>query len=135
MSRSWFIPLALVAVQSLAAEGFDPAKDIAISFNGGVLSVTMPPGAHLKMRTFKIALVTQGTLKLSPFPPATGEDEAGDPIWRGTVNVALRGKGLETPARLLVSYQPCTEGPQGVCYLPQKRTITVAASEFPSPRP
>ncbi|HJW72985.1 MAG TPA: protein-disulfide reductase DsbD domain-containing protein [Geothrix sp.] len=127
-------PLALLALQTQAAEGFDPVKDIAITVHGGILSVTVSRGAHLKVRTFKCVLGSQGELSLGPLPPASGVDEAGDPIWRGTVQVPLGGAQLEDPAKLTVTYQPCTEGPEGVCYLPQKRRLSVAASEL-NPRP
>lgn len=135
MNRLWIASLVLLALPSQAAEGFDPVKDMAIALKGGVLSVVIPKGAHLKIRTFKVVLASQGRLKLGPLPPASGVDDAGDPIWHGTVRVVLRGKDLDQPASLIVTYQPCTEGPESVCFLPQKRTLSVAATEIPSSEP
>jgi len=137
MKRIGCATFFLIALQAQAA-GFDPVKDVAITLRGGILSVAVPSGAHLKTRTFKITLLSKGTLKLGPLPPSAGIDDAGDPIWRGTVRVALTGAHLEDPAWLEVRYQPCTEGAAGVCYLPQKRKLEVVAAELaaePSPRP
>jgi hypothetical protein len=114
-----------------AGSGFDPVKDMPVSVANGVLSVTVPPGVHLKARAFRVTLVSRGTLRLGPFPPPNGRDEAGDPIWRGVVKVGLHGTGLENPARLVITYQPCTEGSDGVCFLPVKRTLAVPVTEIP----
>jgi hypothetical protein len=119
----------------LQAAGFDAVKDVPMTLAGGVLSLAVPRGVHLKVATLRITLASKGTLQPGPLPPATDRDEAGDPIWRGTLRVELRGRDLEAPVRVTVTYQPCTEGPEAVCYLPLKRTLTVAAREVPSPRP
>jgi hypothetical protein len=134
MRRSWLIPGLLLALP-LRAAGFDPVKDVPMNLAGGVLSLTVPSGVHLKAATFRIRLASQGTLQLGPLPPASDRDEAGDPIWRGTLRVELRGRDLETPVRITVTYQPCTEGPEAVCYLPVKRPLVVAAREVPSSGP
>jgi hypothetical protein len=42
----------------------------------------------------------------------------------------LKASGLEDPVRLVLTYQPCIEGPDGVCFLPVKRTLSVSASEL-----
>jgi hypothetical protein len=115
-----------------AGPSFDPVKDVPISIANGELSVTVPPGAHLKAGAFRITLVSSGTLRLGPLPPANGQDETGDPIWRGVVKVGLRGTGLENPTRLVVTYQPCTEGSDGMCFLPVKRTLAVPVVEIPA---
>jgi hypothetical protein len=81
--------------------------------------------------TFRITLASRGALRTGSLPPATDRDEAGDPIWRGTLRVELRGRDLEDPVRITVTYQPCTEGPEAVCYLPVKRTLSAAAGEIP----
>jgi hypothetical protein len=134
MMRRWLVP-GLLLVLPLQAAGFDPVKDVPVALAEGVLMLTVPPGVHLKVATFRITLASQGTLQPGPLPPATDRDEAGDPIWRGTLRVALRGRDLEDPARVTVIYQPCTEGPDAVCYLPVKRTLVVAASEVPAGTP
>lgn len=135
MRRWWLMAWVLVPLQMHAGAGFDAVKDVPVSLASGVLSVTVPQGVHLKAHTFRIALVSHGTLRQGPFPPATDRDDAGDPIWRGTLRVDLKGRGLEDPVRLLVTYQPCTEGPEAVCYLPVKRTLTVPSAEVPVEAP
>jgi hypothetical protein len=115
-----------------AGPGFDPVKDVPMSVAGGVLSMTVPPGAHLKVRAFQLKLTSKGTLRFDALPPADGQDEAGDPIWRGLVKIHVKGIALENPARLIVTYQPCTEGPDGMCFLPVKRTLAVPAVEIPA---
>ena len=132
--RRW-LALGLLVLHLQAGTSFDPVKDVGVTIAGGVLALAVPRGVHLKLNSFRITLVSQGTLHLGALPPATGRDEAGDPIWRGTLRVDVKGRDLEDPVRILVTYQPCTEGPEAVCYLPLKRTITVAASEVPSPKP
>lgn len=120
--------LPLLFAVALRAHAFDPAKDVAMTVAQGRLTVTIPPGAHLKCRSFKVALASAaGHLEVGPLPPAQGRDDVGDPIWRGTVQVPLRGEGLSDPVRLRITFQPCTEGPGAVCFLPQHRTLTLAA--------
>jgi hypothetical protein len=115
--------------------GFDAVKAIPISLTGGAVLVTLPQGVHLKVATFRIALTSQGTLLVGPLPPLSDRDDDGEPIWRGTFRVTLKGRGLEDPAKLVVTYQPCTEGPHAVCYLPMKRTLTASAAEIPAEGP
>jgi len=134
MRRSWLALWLLIPLQ-LQAAGFDAVKDVSLTMEGGVLSLTVPPGVHLKVATFRIKLASQGILRPGPLPAATDRDEAGDPIWRGTIRVELRGRDLEDPVRVTVTYQPCTEGPDAVCYLPVKRTLAMAASEIPAGTP
>jgi hypothetical protein len=135
MSRCRIAFWALAPLLLQAGGGFDPVKDVPVGLAGGVLSVTIPPGAHLKVQTFRIVLSSHGTMRLGPLPPATDLDDAGDPIWRGTVRVALKGSGLQDPVKLVVTYQPCTEGPDAICYLPVKRTLMVPATEVPGESP
>ncbi len=129
--RRVLIPFLMVAAQALSAAGFDPAKDVALSVAGGALSLRLPDNVHLKARSFKVALVSRGSLTCAPLPATSEIDDAGDPILRGTVRLALTGHKLEDPVRLLVTYQPCTEGPDGVCFLPVKRTVAAAAEVIP----
>jgi len=119
---------AIFAVRLLA---FDPAKDVGIQVRQGHLRIEIPAGVHLKVRPFKVALLSSpGQLSLGALPPASGKDETDDPIWRGTVEVPLRGEGLMDPVELRVTFQPCTEGEAGVCFLPQRRVVTVRAAEL-----
>ena len=132
----WRIILAALLPLTLqAGVAFDPVKDVPVSITGGVLSLTVPRGVHLKASLFKVTLSSSGTLRLGALPPSTGQDEAGDPIWRGTVHVELKGRALEDPARLVVTYQPCTEGPDGVCFLPVKKAVVVPATGIPAEAP
>ena len=128
----WWLALGLCVLRLQAGTGFDPVKDIPITLVGGVLALAIPPGVHLKVKAFRVTLLSQGTLHPGALPPASAHDEAGDPIWRGTLRVALQGIDLQDPVKVSIIYQPCTEGPEAVCYLPLKRTLTVAAAEVPS---
>ena len=131
--RSTLMILAPLLLQ--ADSGFDPVKDVPLSASNGVLSVVVPQGVHLKARLFNVALVSSGTLRLGALPPSSGQDEAGNPIWRGTVQVSLKGSGLEDPVRLVITYQPCTEGPDGMCFLPVRRTLVVPVYGIPVEAP
>jgi len=119
--------LVLLQVHLLA---FDPAKDISLRVEVGRLLLDCHVGAHLKQRGFKVVLRSAGRLAVGPLPPATGRDEAGDPIWRGPVAVPLQGEDLADPVELSVTFQPCTEGEGGVCYLPQHRTVRAKAVDL-----
>ena len=132
MRRMWMPQAVLASVVLQAGGGFDPVKDVTVSVSGGGLSVVIPKGVHLKVRWFRVILTSPGALHVGVLPPPTGEDEAGNPIWRGTVRVDLTATGLEDPARLVLTYQPCTEGPDRVCFLPVKRTLTVLAKDIPA---
>jgi thiol:disulfide interchange protein DsbD len=123
--------IPLLALLSLQARAFDPAVDVALAAVPGGLRVAVPAGAHLKQRTFKVVLASpRGRLVVGPLPPPTGQDGIGDPVWRGVVLIPLKGYGLPDPVPLAVTYQPCTEGPEGVCYLPQHRTVTARAADL-----
>ena len=122
--------LVLCAAASLAS--FDPGKDLVLGVEAGVLTLQIPAGAHLKRNTFKVALrAGPGKVEAGPLPPEDALDEAGDPIWRGAVRIPLRGEGLGNPVDLLVTLQPCTEGKDGVCYLPQRRALRIPRAEIP----
>lgn len=124
----WAMPFLLSA--ELLAAGFDPVKDVPISVSSGLLTLVVPKGVHLKVRLFHVALVSAGTLKLGALPPSQGVDDAGDPIWRGTIQVPVTADAMEDPAELVVTYQPCTEGPDGLCFLPLKRKLRVPLKDL-----
>jgi thioredoxin:protein disulfide reductase len=130
-----FALVALVPLLLQAGARFDPVKEVPISVSEGVITLTVPKGVHLKTRQFRVALVSHGFLRLGTLPPATGQDEAGDPIWRGTVSVGLKGSGLADPVQLVITYQPCTEGPDGMCFLPVRRTLLLPVAEIPIQAP
>lgn len=118
----------LLLAVALQARAFDPAKDVAMTVAQGRLTVAIPPGVHLKCESFRVALASgSGHLAVGPMPAAQGRDDVGDPIWRGTVEVPLRGEGLEGRVTLRITFQPCTEGPDAVCFLPQHRTLILDA--------
>jgi len=112
-----------------APRAFDPAKDIEITLQRGVLLMKVPKDVHLKQRFFKVES-KGGVVIVGKLPTASSKDELGDPIWRGTISVPLRGQDLKDPVELIVSYQPCSEGEGGVCYRPQRRTLVVRAADF-----
>lgn len=129
--------IPLLAVFSIQAWAFDPAVDVAMAVVPGGLRMVLPPGVHVKVGTFRVALAAgPGRLEAGPMPPAAGRDGAGDPVWRGTVVIPLHGQGLADPVGLTVTWQPCTGGPDGVCYLPQHRTVMARAADLePGPPP
>lgn len=111
-----FLCLPLIAA-------FDPVKDVTIIVSSGNLVLSLPAGAHLKIAHFKLVLKGSGILKVGPLPAPTGRDDTGDPIWRGSVAVPFKGEGLDDSSIMEITYQPCTEGPRGQCYLPLKRIL------------
>lgn len=123
--------LPLLALLSLQARAFDPTRDVALAIVPGGLRMVLPPGIHVKVKTFRVGLAPgPGRLEASPMPPPAGRDGAGDPVWRGTVVIPLRGRGLADPVQLAVTCQPCTEGSDAVCYLPQHRTVAGRAADL-----
>ena len=135
MSRLLGVFALLVPFMLRAGAGFDPVKDVPILVSNGMLTVTVPKGVHLKARLFRVSMASPGSLRLGALPSPSGQDEAGDPIWRGVVKVRLNGSGTEDPARLTITYQPCTEGPDGQCFLPVKRTLAVPIAELSAEAP
>jgi len=109
---------------------FDPAKDVQITFSPGAVLLSVPPGANLKARMLAVTQVSgSGSLRVGPLPKAVELDEAGDPIYHGVVRIPV--SGLAGDEALEVRYQACTEGPQGICYLPLFRRI--GAQSLPGP--
>ena len=126
--------LAATALPAQALKGFDPEKDVNLSFKKGAVVVTVPQGAHLKASFMSVALKegAPGTLKAGPLPPTTDKDELGDGIWHDRVVIPVAGTGLKGDVELVVEYQPCTEGEGGVCFAPTDRILKVKASEIPA---
>jgi len=131
--RIRLLPGLLAALSALpvtaAPRPFDPVKDVDMAVIRGVLILTLPPGVHLKRRFFKVELASvPGTVTAGSLPPTDGTDDAGDPVWHGTLRVPLAGAGLKDPVVLRITYQPCTEGKGSVCYLPQHRLLPATAA-------
>jgi hypothetical protein len=134
--RRLFVVLLVLAPLLLRAEtGFDPVNDVPATVSDGVLTLSVPRGVHLKAQLFHVVLASRGALQLGHLPPPMDQDEAGEPIWRGTVRVTLTGRDLGDPVRLVITYQPCTEGKDGVCFLPVKRPLTVPRADIPQEAP
>jgi thiol:disulfide interchange protein DsbD len=94
--------------------------------------LTVPAGAHLKAAFMAVALPagTPGTLRAT-LPPTDAKDELGDGVWHGRVTIPLNAEGLPARPELVVTYQPCTEGPGGVCYPPKERILPVDGTLIP----
>ena len=137
------LSLLLVPGLSLlgAPEDFEVARDIQVYYSEGAVILSAPSGCHLKGRFLSVALVAgAGSLEMGTLPPTQDRDELGDPIYHGQVRLPLSGRNLSGNLELEVRFQPCTEGPQGVCYLPSVRRIGVLAqgippSQAPTPAP
>lgn len=134
-SRRPEILLSIFCCQLAAGAAFDPVKDVTITVSKGILSLSLPVGAHLKVAHFKVVLKGQGHLKVGPLPAPSDVDDTGDPIWRAKVAISLAGEGLDGSSLLEVTYQPCTEGPGGRCYLPLKRILKPAPADLNPVRP
>lgn len=126
-----FLPTAALA-QSAPA-GFDPEKSVAVSFAKGVITVTSPPGTHLKQSFMSVELQSKGgKITVGKMTPPNGKDELGDAIWHGPVRIPVSGADLKDPVELAVTYQPCTEGEGGVCFPPTTKVIKVKAADVPA---
>lgn len=127
--------LALAGGHSLLGQdsnAFDPLRGIALSFSRGAVVLQIPEKVHLKTAFMKVALKSgSGTLVMGKLPQPTGQDELGDAIWHGTVDIPVSGTGLSGQVELEVTYQPCTEGEGGVCFPPTRQSLKVAAKDIP----
>jgi len=128
--------LALVCA-SLGAAAFEPDRDVAVTVRPGAVVLTVPQGAHLNTAFTAVGLApgTAGNLQTGPLPAATGRDELGQELWRGTVAIPVHGTGLPPALELIVTYQPCTEGEGGICFPPRTRTLRVRAADLAAPPP
>jgi len=132
MGPGWKAAGLLVSAGMVLMAGFDPEREIRISFADGAVVLAAPPGAHLKARFLSVRLASgPGSLRMGTPAAAREQDEVGDPIYRGEVRLPLAGRDLPREVQLEVSYQPCTEGPGGVCFLPMVRQLWVYAVQIP----
>ena len=126
--------LTLLTAPLLAqSTGFDPVKNVSVTFAKGVITVSSPPGTHLKQSFMSVELQSKGgKIVVGKMTPPNGKDELGDATWHGPVKIPVSGDGLKDPVELAVTYQPCTEGEGGVCFPPTTRTLTAKAADFPA---
>lgn len=128
--------LTLVLTASMAAlaqADFDPEKGIAVASTKGVITLTAPKGTHLKQSFMKVELHSKdGKIHVGTMTHPDAKDEAGDPIWHGSVKIPITGEGLKDPVELELTYQACTEGEGGICFPPTSRILTVKAAEVPA---
>ena len=121
-------------VQAQSMKGFDPERDVAVTYKKGAVVVTAPQGAHLKASFMSVTLKpgTKGTLKAGPLPPTREKDELDEGIWHGKVVIPVAGKGLKGDVEVVVEYQPCTEGQGGLCFPPTDKTLKLKAQDIPT---
>lgn len=132
MTNKLFSLLAAAFV-AVSAWAFDPEKDVSLAVKQGTLVVQIPAKVHLKKAFMEVALAPgqKGKVSFGKLPPATGKDELGDAVWHGTQRFPLVAEGVSGTVKLVVTYQPCTEGEGGSCFPPTDRTLSVPASELP----
>jgi thiol:disulfide interchange protein DsbD len=125
--------LLAAAFVAVSAWAFDPEKDVSLAVKQGTLVVQIPAKVHLKKTFMEVALAPgqKGKVSFGKLPPATGKDELGDAVWHGTQRFPLVAEGVSGTVKLVVTYQPCTEGEGGSCFPPTDRTLSVPASELP----
>lgn len=133
MTNKLFSLLAAAFV-AVSAWAFDPEKDVSLAVKQGTLVVQIPAKVHLKKAFMEVALAPgqKGKVSFGKLPPATGKDELGDAVWHGTQRFPLVAEGVSGTVKLVVTYQPCTEGEGGSCFPPTDRTLSVPASELPT---
>ena len=130
--KTLFLILLVQAAALAQTVGFDPVKSVTVAFAKGVVTVSSPPGTHLKQSFMSVELQSKvGKIAVGKMTPPNGKDELGDAIWHGPVKIPVTGEGLKDPVELAVTYQPCTEGEGGVCYPPTTKVLKVKAADVP----
>ena len=105
---------------------FRPVESIRILQNQDRLVIQIPPKAHLKTTFLKVeALSSPQAIRMGELPKASGKDELGDDIYRQELVWPILFNTTETDLELTVTYQPCTEGPGGICYPPTQQKVKV----------
>lgn len=128
-----FLMLLVQAAALAQAAGFDPEKSVLVTFAKGVITVTAPPGTHLKQSFMSVELQSKGgRIVVGKMTPPNAKDELDDAIWHGPVRIPVSGEGLKDPVELAVTYQPCTEGEGGVCFPPTTKVLKVKAADIPA---
>ncbi len=135
MLLSRFLPVLLL-VFAWAGRGLAADPRIGVAFEKGEVVLTVPKGTHIKKSFTEVRLEGAGRIQAGPLPRADGKDELGDDVFHGTVRIPVAGQGLQGEARLVVTYQACTEGEGGNCYPPTDVPLTVKAADLkPMPEP
>lgn len=112
---------------------FRPIESIRIEQNADRLVIQIPPKAHLKTTFLKVeALSSPQAIRMGTLPRASGQDELGDDIYRQELIWPIFFNTVEPELELTVTYQPCTEGPGGICYPPTQQKIKVRPMVSPS---
>jgi len=120
----------------IQGQGFDPEKDVKVSWRDGAVIVTVPSVAHASDLVVFLKPGSPGKLSVGPMPPHSGVDALGAPYWGGTVRIPVKGEGLKDPVVLIVSFQSCMEGEGGQCFPPVDKQLKIKVSEIsndPSP--
>lgn len=127
-----FTCLGIISSLAASAGAFEPDNDVLVSLKQGAVLVTVPKGAHLNKALTRVALTSkEGPVKLGPLPPASGKDEQGDEIYRGILRIPIVGGDPAGELRLVVRYQVCTEGADGVCFPPVTRDLLIPSQGAP----
>ncbi len=133
LMKTLFLILLVQAAALAQAADFDPEKSVLVPFAKGVITVTAPPGTHLKQSFMSVELQSKGgRIVVGKMTPPNAKDELDDAIWHGPVKIPVSGEGLKDPVELAVTYQPCTEGEGGVCFPPTTKVLRVKAADLPA---
>ncbi len=105
---------------------FRPVESIRIQQDENRIVIQTPPIAHLKKAFLKVeSLEDPKAVRMGRLPKATEQDELGDDIYRQELILPLIFDTSASELELTVTYQPCTEGPGGICYPPTQQKIKV----------
>lgn len=109
---------------------FHPKTSIQIQQKEDRLVILIPPKTHLKTTFLKVESTSSPqAIRMGTLPPASGQDELGDDIYRQELIWPMLFNTSEPELEVTVTYQPCTEGPGGICYPPTQQKIKVRPVE------
>lgn len=115
-------------LQGTEIKNFHPVKSITVEQDGSAIVLRPPEGVHFKKAFLEISsldLSTDMYIGISNLPLTTLVDELGDPIYQGVLRIPIEGKNLGSQTKIKIVYQPCTEGPGGVCYPPTTQELII----------
>jgi len=122
----------LLASAHLLGQGFDPERDVSVSFRDGAVVLGVPSVAHANGITVALKPGAPGRLSVGALPPPSGRDSLGGGYWTGEIKIRVRGEGLKDPVALVVSYMTCLEGEGGLCFPSADKELRVRAADIPS---